>query len=154
MKLPKTSELNPPVMPNRRLSSALQRLVKLRAGNLCEYCLANSKYSFHPFRIDHIIPASKGGSDDPDNLANTCDSCNGSKHNKTDALDPATGISVPLFHPRKDLWSNHFTWNDEFTIIVGITPTGRATVTCLKMNREEAVNLRAALREYGVHPPK
>lgn len=141
-------------MPNRRLPAAVQRLVKLRAKNLCEYCLASSKFSFHSFRTDHIIPFSKGGTDDPHNLANTCDFCNGSKHKKTEAPDPLTGAIVPLFHPRNDLWAAHFTWSDDFTIIIGITPIGRATVACLKMNKQEARNLRAALRNFGVHPSK
>ncbi len=129
-------------------------MVKLRASNLCEYCLALGKFSFHPFQIDHIVPPSKGGSNDPRNLANACHFCNGSKHIKTEATDPLTGVIVLLFHPRNDQWDAHFTWNDDFTIVVGLTPVGRATVSCLKMNREEAVNLRTALRVFGVHPPK
>jgi 5-methylcytosine-specific restriction endonuclease McrA len=140
-------------MPINRLPAEVRRFVKLRAENQCGYCLALGRYSFHPFPVDHIVPMSKGGDDDPGNLANTCQFCNGSKFDKTDAFDPLTGEVVPLFHPRKDAWLQHFTWNEDFTIILGVTPTGRATVACLKMNREEAVNLRAALHAFGVHPP-
>jgi hypothetical protein len=140
-------------MPNSRLPADLRRVVKSRAGNLCEYCLALGSYSFHPFSIDHIVPVSKGGSDDPDNLAYACQFCNSSKYDKTTATDSLTGATVSLFNPRSDGWPQHFTWNEDFTIILGITPTGRATIACLNMNREEAVNLRAALRSFGVHPP-
>jgi hypothetical protein len=60
---------------------------------------------------------------------------------------------VPLFHPRNQPWSDHFSWNDDFTIIIGITPTGRATVETLSLNREGLVNLRRILYQAGEHPP-
>ncbi len=37
--------------------------------------------------------------------------------------------------------------------IIGITPTGRATVAALAMNRERIVTIRAADYEIGRHPP-
>jgi hypothetical protein len=40
----------------------------------------------------------------------------------------------------------------KFSIVEGITPTGRATVELLKLNRKGVVNLRKALFAYGVHP--
>lgn len=47
----------------------------------------------------------------------------------------------------------HFVWIDDFTIIQGITPQGHATVDLLQMNRLGLINIRKALRAYGVHPP-
>jgi hypothetical protein len=44
-------------------------------------------------------------------------------------------------------------WNVNKTTIIGISPIGRATVYCLKVNRSEAINLRKVLAAYGVHPP-
>lgn len=38
--------------------------------------------------------------------------------------------------------------------IIGITAAGRATVVRLRLNRPGLVNLRAALRHFGVHPPE
>ena len=137
-----------------RLSNNLRRSVKLRAGNVCEYCLALANYAFHPFPVDHIVPISKGGSNHLDNLAYACQFCNNSKYDKIEAPDPLTGVSALLYNPRKQEWSQHFVWNADFTNIIGISPTGRATVSCMDMNREEAVNLRAALRVFGVHPPR
>ncbi|MCB0521398.1 MAG: HNH endonuclease [Lewinellaceae bacterium] len=141
-------------MPGNYVSAELRRLVKLRANNNCEYCKALGAYAFHPFHIEHILPLSKGGTHDDSNLANACQFCNGSKFDKTGAHDPLTGTLVLLYNPRTQFWEEHFIWSDDFTIVIGITPTGRATVNCLKMNREEATNLRAALRDFGVHPPK
>jgi 5-methylcytosine-specific restriction endonuclease McrA len=83
-------------MPINRLPAEVRRFVKLRAENQCGYCLALGRYSFHPFPVDHIVPMSKGGDDDPGNLANTCQFCNGSKFDKTDAFDPLTGEVVTL----------------------------------------------------------
>src|SRR5262245_36411990 len=48
------------------------------------------------------------------------------KEARRSAVDPDTGRRVPLFHPRRQRWSDHFRW-EGFTI-VGLTPTGRATV--------------------------
>ena len=49
---------------------------------------------------------------------------------------------VPLYHPRQHRWPDHFAWNEDTTIVIGLTPTGRATVEALRLNRENVVNLR------------
>lgn len=140
-------------MPKSKLSAKIKQQVAKRANHLCEYCLANSEYAFHTFPIDHILPISLEGENLLDNLANSCQFCNNSKYNKTDCIDPITNDLVPLYNPRKDNWLEHFVWNEDKTVIIGITPIGRATVHCLKVNRTEAINLRKVLAIYGVHPP-
>ena len=60
---------------------------------------------------------------------------------------------VPLFNPRQELWIDHFRWNENFTVIIGLTPTGRATVSALRMNRDFLINQRIVYRFYDVHPP-
>ncbi len=60
---------------------------------------------------------------------------------------------MSLYHPRKDRWREHFSWNGDFTRIIGLTPTGRATVDALRMNREGVVNLRGLLLAMKEHPP-
>jgi hypothetical protein len=67
---------------------------------------------------------------------------------------PSRKQSVPLFHPRLQQWSEHFTWSEDGKRIIGLTPTGRATVETLRMNREELVNLRELLIAVGKHPPE
>jgi hypothetical protein len=67
--------------------------------------------------------------------------------------NPVSGEMVSLYNPRKQQWQEHFTWNDEYTLIVGLTPTGRATVETLKLNREGLINLRRLLYSIGEHPP-
>jgi hypothetical protein len=44
-----------------------------RDGFICTYC------GRHAQSVDHIIPLSKGGTNDPDNLTAACNTCNSSK---------------------------------------------------------------------------
>ena len=102
---------------------------------------------------EHIMPRARGGTDHLDNLALVCQGCNNRKYAAIDALDPVSGERVLLFHPRQRQWSGHFAWNDDYTLLIGLTPTGRATIERLQLNREGNVNLRRALRSVGAHPP-
>ena len=104
--------------------------------------------------IEHIIPESKNGSNELENLALSCHGCNGSKYDKTHGFDPITEDEFPLFHPRLNKWITHFEWNEDFSEILGLTSTGRATINTLKMNRPNLINLRFALYIIGYHPPK
>ena len=103
--------------------------------------------------IEHIIPTSKGGQTNTNNLALACGGCNGYKYNKTEGVDPVNGVLVKLYNPRTDEWKEHFAWNDDHLEIMGITPTGRATVVTLKLNRKEVINLREINLLTGEHPP-
>ena len=60
---------------------------------------------------------------------------------------------APLYPPRHQLWRDHFGWNEDYTHLIGLTPTGRATLTALHLNRPAVVNLRYVLFLVGVHPP-
>jgi 5-methylcytosine-specific restriction endonuclease McrA len=111
-------------------------------------------YSPDPFVIEHILPRSRGGSHRAGNLAFSCQGCNGYKYTATEAVDPVSGEVVPLYHPRRDRWKAHFAWNDTYTHIVGQTPTGRATVARLGLNRPHVVNLRHLLISIAEHPPE
>jgi 5-methylcytosine-specific restriction endonuclease McrA len=54
--------------------------VALRANNRCEYCGLDmdSSFALHmTSQADHVIPRKAGGTDDLDNLAHSCSSCNG-----------------------------------------------------------------------------
>ncbi len=137
----------------KKISTRLKRLVRSRARGYCEYCISPEGFSTYNFSIDHIIPSGKGGTDDLGNLALACQGCNGCKYDKIEAEDPVTGNTVPYFNPRKDLWNVHFHWSEDYTEIIGKTPSGRATVDSLKLNREKLINLRKGLFRLGEHPP-
>jgi 5-methylcytosine-specific restriction endonuclease McrA len=103
---------------------------------------------------EHIIPKGLGGQTTLENLALACNGCNGAKYTKTEAIDPVNNQVVPLFHPRKDNWLDHFMWNDTCSHIIGLSPTGRATVEALRLNRPNLVSLRRILFDAGKHPPE
>jgi hypothetical protein len=105
------------------------------------------------FTIDHIVPLAQGGTDNLDNLALACFHCNRKKADKTTAPDPESGQTVSLFNPRTSAWREHFAWAAAGLRIIGLTAIGRATVLALDMNRLWAVNIRAADRSVGRHPP-
>jgi hypothetical protein len=123
----------------------LRELVRRRAGARCEYChLPQTAVPVAPFHVEHIIARQHGGGDDPSNLALACDRCNLHKGPNLAAIDPETGDIVPLFHPRRESWADHFRW--EGVVIVGQTPKGRATARLLKLNSKRRLRFRAELR--------
>ena len=140
-------------MSREYIPVALKQQVFNRAQGTCEYCRSQARFSPTNFVIEHIIPVSRGGATIADNLALACQSCNNYKYNKTEAIDPMSNQLVPLFHPRRMNWEEHFIWSDETTLMLGTTPTGRATVALLRVNREGVMNLRQVLHDRGQHPP-
>lgn len=44
-------------------------------------------------------------------------------------------------------------WNDSYTEIIGLTPTGRATIACLHVNRPMLIQLRGYWVALELHPP-
>lgn len=136
-----------------RPPARLRQLVAERARGLCEYCLSPAKFATQSFVIEHIVPASRGGETVSGNLAFACPGCNGHKYNKIEAPDPVDGEVARIFNPRNQQWRDHFRWNDDYTLVIGVTKTGRATVNALQMNRPGVANLRDALFSIGAHPP-
>lgn len=141
-------------MSDEQIAVALRRQVADRARHCCEYCGAQARYSSDTLTIDHIVPRALGGSSEETNLALACSGCNQHKGIQTSASDPISELAAPLFHPREQEWEAHFAWSDDFTIIVGLTPTGRATVIALQLNRIGGVNLRRVLYAIGEHPAR
>lgn len=129
-------------MPRDYIPVDKRRQVDLRARRCCEYCKSPRDYAAHTFHIEHIIPISAGGGTSLENLALACANCNGSKSNKVEVIDLVSKTTVQLFHPRQQEWNKHFAWSRDFLEVIGITPTGRATIHSLKLNRPEVMNLR------------
>ncbi len=127
--------------------------VATRAHYCCEYCFSQQRLSHDDFAVEHIAPRSAGGTSELANLAFSCQGCNNRKYTATQAVDPVSGDTAPLYHPRRDDWSAHFAWSDDGSEIIGLSPTGRATVARLALNRPFLVNLRRALSVSGLHPP-
>lgn len=132
-------------------SAARRAEVTARAGYRCEYCHLPTRGQVATFPIDHIIPRSAGGSSELDNLALTCPHCNAHKWMAREGIDPDSRNAVRFFHPRQDVWDEHFGWaTDGSGELVGKTAIGRATVLGLRMNDSDMIELRSLLANLGL----
>lgn len=61
--------------PRRAIPLSVKVLVKEKSFGQCFYC----QDPIGPFEIDHVVPVSKGGGDELENLVYACRSCNRSK---------------------------------------------------------------------------
>lgn len=127
------------------IDRTVRAFVRARAEERCEYCLLpQDLVPLVRFHVEHILPRKHGGSDDTDNLALACFHCNLHKGPNLTGIDPESGDIVALFDPRRAIWEEHFAQDGVF--IVGLTPTGRATVRVMSMNAPTRIELRTELR--------
>ena len=122
----------------------LVKLVRERAGDVCEYCILPQASQEATFHVDHVLPRSQNGPTELANLALACVTCSLRKAARTAANDPRTGNAVRLFSPRSDLWTDHFAFTTTWRLRLR-TPTGRATIEALGMNRPAIVLIRREL---------
>src|SRR5262245_46764895 len=129
----------------------LRNQVWQRAAFRCEYCQMAQSFTDASHEIDHIVAEKHHGPTTPDNLALACFHCNNHKGPNIAGVDSETGQVVRLVHPRQDVWTDHFAWRG--AVMVGLTPSGRATVDVLAINLRHRVLHRQALIEEGTFPP-
>lgn len=58
--------------------------------------------------VDYIVPQAHGGETQFENPCFACLCCNEFKGSAVTAQDPNTGQMTPLFHPRQQIWDEHF----------------------------------------------
>lgn len=131
----------------------LQRQIRSHFADCCAYCQTAESLTVTTFEFEHIVPLARGGETIFENLCLACPSCNRYKAVRQTAPDPTTQTEVSLFHPQQQSWSDHFEWNEEATEIVGLTPTGRATIDAPKMHRPQLRRVRRMWVTLGEHPP-
>lgn len=85
-----TSQAEPVSYPPRRLGGK-------RFTGRCSYCLIASD----ELERDHIVPFSKGGGEEPDNLTPICRSCNARKRDKS--LLQFLGEEAPEYRVRPEM---------------------------------------------------
>ena len=136
---------------NPSIPLALRRLVVERARGRCEYCGLSQEGQEATFHIDHVVPVKAGGLTIAENLALACVSCSLRKSAREAAVDPSSGEVVALFHPRRDVWSEHFSWQG--VRLRGRTAKGWATIEALAMNRPLILAIREEETARGRHPP-
>jgi HNH endonuclease len=108
------------------MDDSTREFVRARAEYRCEYCLLRQEQTGLSHHVEHIIAKQHGGSDELPTLALACNRCNAHKGPNLTGIDQASGEIVSLFHPRREVWADHF----EFVgpRIVGLTSIGRVTV--------------------------
>ncbi len=129
------------------MDAGTRRSVRTRAKSRCEYCRLHEDDDLYTFHIEHIVAIKHGGSDEADNLALACHQCNLHKGPNLSGIDPESGNALELFHLRHDRWSEHFMYHE--CEVVGIAPTGRATVRVLNMNDEDRIQFRIEIGFRG-----
>ena len=125
------------------IPAGLRQFVFQRAQGRCEYCLIPETATFAPHEIDHIVPEKHGGLTEEQNLAVACTLCNKLKGTDLTSIDPETNEIVLLFHPRRDLWSEHFKLSHGR--IIPLTAIGRATERLLRFNVSTRIKERELL---------
>jgi 5-methylcytosine-specific restriction endonuclease McrA len=135
-------------MSTTHIPAELRRLVRERAAENCEYCLIPESITLATHAIDHIVAEKHGGRTVADNLALSCTICNAHKGTDLASVDPETGTVVPLYHPRRDRWNDHF-------VLAGgrfeaRTAIGRATIRLLQLNSADRIEERRLLVAAGV----
>lgn len=118
----------------------------------CEYCHAPESVFNFPFEVEHIVPIIHGGQDHNGNRALACRACNLHKAAFLAGVDLLTNTAVPLFNPRQEHWDDHFRIERTTGEIIGRTPTGRATVTRLKMNSDAQLAARQQWMRLELFP--
>lgn len=89
-----------------RERSRIRRSVYERDGNRCYICgvqvrkKAGRKHKKHRPTLDHVIPRSRGGSDDADNLKVCCSGCN---QEKDDKMPVVWTVSMSSIHYHETL---------------------------------------------------
>lgn len=142
------------------INDLLRQRVRKRANALCEYCHSPERISATRFTIDHVQPQSLGGSDDFANLALACSRCNQRRYNFITGRDQKTASIATLFNPRQQKWIEHFIWSMHGVMLLGTTPTGRATCDRLDINDDRyqgehsITEVRLLWLKAGWHPPK
>lgn len=75
------------------MTAGLRQSIKSRDGYACRYCFVS--VAAEPtllLEVDHILPVSKGGLSEVDNLQTLCWRCNRTKSNKIGSVTPSDGI--------------------------------------------------------------
>jgi hypothetical protein len=132
------------------ITPALRTDVALRAHRRCEYCLIREEDTAFRPQVDHIVSRKHGGNSLAENLAYACVLCNRRKGGDVASINTNSGQLVRLFHPRQDLWADHF--RIDGNSLRAITDVGAATLKLLQLNTPERRAERALLQILGSYP--
>jgi hypothetical protein len=132
------------------MTERLERIVRERAKQRCEYCRIPAFVSEFTFPIDHVIAQQHGGETNLENLALSCSHDNYHKGPNIAGIDPLTRKLTRRFNLRRNRWRAHFAWDGP--ILIGESAIGRTTLSVLAMNHPDRVEVRRILIEAGLFP--
>lgn len=89
-------------LPNRDVKYTRENIFH-RDNNICTYC--GNSFNKSELTIDHIVPKSRGGTNDWKNIITSCKPCNGKKADKT----PNEANMKMLYKPREPKWTDTLT---------------------------------------------
>jgi HNH endonuclease len=135
------------------VSVEIQRRIRSHFKDCCAYYRTAESLTVTTFEFEHIVPRFSGGETTFENLCLACPSCNRYKTIRQAGFDTVTQQDIALFHPHRQLWTDHFAWDEEKTLLIGRTPISRVTITVLKMNRPQLLRVRKMWVKMGEHPP-
>ena len=95
-------------MSKASIPKSLRHQVSAESRGRCVYCHSATAITGARPVIDHIIPVSQGGPTELANLCLACHSYNEFKAARVRGNDPQSGDEVPLFHPHRHNWNDHF----------------------------------------------
>ena len=139
-------------MVRRAKKADPRETVESRAGRRCEYCRAPQPVTGIRYHVEHVFPESLGGTDEIDNLALACPTCNFYKSNHLLGIDEEGLAGRPLFNPRKDRWQEHFEFDSASLRLKGKTPEARGTINRLRMNQAVQIEARRLWVELQIYP--
>jgi 5-methylcytosine-specific restriction endonuclease McrA len=84
-------------VPYRRRAALSRRGVFIRDGHLCQYCDRTAE------NVDHVIPRSRGGAHEWENVVAACRRCNSRKKDRTPA-EAAMELRRQPYAPRAAFW--------------------------------------------------
>lgn len=135
---------------SQHVPAALRRQVWERAAGLCEYCLLHERDDWVGFQIEHIRSRKHGGRTTLSNLALACLDCNIAKGTDLGSVSRASGLLTPFYHPRRDVWTEHFRLQGQR--IMPLTETGEVTSRILGFNTRPRLLKRQAIAMAGRYP--
>jgi hypothetical protein len=101
-------------------------------------------------QVEHIIAEKHDGPTAADNLAYACTFCNRAKGTDIGSIFALTGEYTRFYHPRSDLWRDHFVLRG--TRIEPLSAIGEVTARLLQFNHRDRLLERDALAAIGRYP--
>jgi 5-methylcytosine-specific restriction endonuclease McrA len=103
---------------SRYISNALKEKIRQEAKFRCGYCLRSELLIGMPMEFEHLVPLALGGQTVEENLWLSCRRCNEFKGIQIQGFDSETSENAPIFNPRTQIWSEHFSWSIDGTEVL------------------------------------